>query len=127
MLDYNGNTAVYLLYAYARIHSIFRKIGKSTSESVDYSKFNITCKEERDLVRKIAQFTELMTRIQKDLHLHLLCEYAYELCTVFTSFYSVCKVQGDKCEYSRLIMCNMTQKILKQIFELLGIEAIERI
>lgn len=126
MLDPKGNTAVYLLYAYARICSIFRKaeVDPSTLKVED---LEITHPEERKLAVLILSLPDLMDLFLKDLAVHRLCEFCYDLSTQFSDFYRECRVVGSPEQNSRLILCHLTKKMLATVFDLVGIEPLERI
>lgn len=124
MLALNGNTAPYLQYAHARICSIFRKAG------IDANKFKanavITKPEEKDLMVKLMDFNQIVRAVASDLRPHLLCNYLYELSSVFSSFYDKCPVMScddEKVKNSRLSICNQTRKTLAAGLDLLGIVA----
>ena len=126
MLDPKGNTAVYLLYAYARICSIFRKAEVEAS-SLDASNLQVAHPKERELAVLLLTFPELMDAFHRDLAVHRLCEYCYDLSTTFSDFYRECRVVGSDEQESRLILCELTRKMLATVFNLVGIQALERI
>lgn len=64
-----GNTAVYLLYAYARICAIFRKAGVDPS-SLDIKKLKIEEPQERDLAVQMLRLYETINSCLEDLHIH---------------------------------------------------------
>mmetsp|Transcript_42975 Transcript_42975/g.108042 ORF Transcript_42975/g.108042 Transcript_42975/m.108042 type:complete len:586 (-) Transcript_42975:86-1843(-) len=126
MLDPKGNSAVFLFYAYARIRAIQRKSGIE-AESLAASELKVENPAERDLALKLLQFPDVIEAILEDLHLHRLCEYLWELCGVFTTFYTKNKVIGSPEMKSRLVLCEATRAVLAKAFDLLGFEPLERI
>lgn len=126
MLDPKGNTAVYMLYAYARICAIFRKAGIDPT-SLDSSVLQITEKAERDLSMTLLRFPEIIEQILGDFSCHHLCEFMYDLSQAFTEFYRLCRIVGHEQEKSRLVLCHATQRMLATCFHLLGIEPLPRI
>jgi len=126
MLDPKGDTAVYLLYAYARICSIFRKTNHEQGK-VDISTLELNEPAERDLALTLMKFPEVIHGFLQNLNIHPICELCYEITNKFTAFYRDCKVAGDPQQESRLVLCEATRVILKQLFTLLGIEPIEKI
>lgn len=126
MLANTGNTAVYLLYGYARMCGIQRKSGKDIKK-LDASKLRITHDAERDLLFGILRFPETIEKILADLHLHSLAEYMYELSGLLTNFYTNCKVVDSPEEESRLLIVEAVRKVMERCFFLLGIEPLERI
>ncbi|PFH32305.1 arginyl-tRNA synthetase family protein [Besnoitia besnoiti] len=126
MLDPKGNTAVYMLYAYARICAIFRKAGVDVS-SINPEELKIEEPAERKLAVTLAQFPDILASILEDLHIHRLAEYMYKVSGAFTDFYQSCKVLGGPQQNARLLLCEATRKILEISFHLLGIKPLERI
>ena len=128
MLSFEGNTAPYLLYAYTRIRSIFRKAG------IDESHLNGTVElvhtAERDLALKLNQFSETLDSVAREGLPHQLCGYLYELSSAFMKFYEACPVNkegvADDLRTSRLLLCSMTARVLKLGLGLLGIETVEQ-
>ncbi|EEQ97229.1 arginyl-tRNA synthetase, putative, partial [Perkinsus marinus ATCC 50983] len=129
MLDPKGNTAVFLLYAYARICSILRKANFDYHSGLDYSSEEvvITEEKERSLALEILRFAEVMQSVLSDLQCHRLCEYMWDLTNRFTAFYTECKVVGSDQERSRLLLCEATRRVLAQCFDILDITPLERI
>ncbi|MCO5613462.1 hypothetical protein L7F22_067739 [Adiantum nelumboides] len=127
MLDVRGNTAVYLLYAHARICSIFRKSGKDIDELKKVGTLRLVHENERLLGLHIIRFPEIIEDALRDLLPSTVCEYLYGLSEVFTKFYSTCKVVGSEEETSRLLLCEATAVIMRKCFELLGITPLYRL
>lgn len=133
MLALNGNTAPYLLYAYARIRSIFRKRDAGTSDGIEEfsnstAKCQITAEEEITLVKHLLNFGLVLEAVIGDHRPNYLCNYLYELAGHFTRFYENCPVlkAEEPKRQTRLIICELTSRVLKQGLELLGIETVEQ-
>lgn len=128
MLAFEGNTAPYLLYAYTRIKSIFRRAGVSETDLTG----NILVEEpsERDLALKLNQFSETIEQAAREGTPHVLCGYLYDLSGAFMSFYENCPVNkegvSEPVKSSRLQFCALTAHILKKGLDLLGIETVEQ-
>jgi len=125
MLAFDGNTAPYMLYAYARIKSIFRRA--ALDAEADYQ-LSINAPEERELALKLLQFAEVIDNLLLECYPNQLCLYLYELAGSFMSFYEACPVLKAEPQYkeSRLGLCQLTALTLRQGLELLGIETLER-
>ncbi len=126
MLSFEGNTAPYLLYAYARIRSIFRK----AAFNPDTNNYTITLNAPAEimLALKLLQFTETVETLAQDCLPNQLCLYLYELAGVYMKFYESCpvlKAEGAERE-SRLGLCHVTARTLHQGLELLGISTLEQ-
>lgn len=127
MLNDKGNTAVYLLYAHARICSIIRKSGKDIEELKREGKLLLETNDERKLGLHLLQFAEVVEEACTNLLPNVLCEYLYDLSEKFTSFYSECKVVGSAEEASRLLLCEATAVVMRKCFHLLGITPVYKI
>jgi arginyl-tRNA synthetase len=128
MLALQGNTAPYLQYAYARIQSIFRK---SETSNLQPSTFNIepAAPEEITLAKHLLNFGLTLEAVAEELRPNYLCNYLFELAGKFTSFYENCPVlkAGDAAtRASRLALCDLTARVLKQGLATLGIEVVEQ-
>jgi len=132
MLALQGNTAPYLQYAYARIKSIFRRgelhepqIRDSQSSSL---RMNLAAPEEIALAKHLLNFGLTLEAVADEYRPNFLCNYLYELAGKFTAFYENCPVlkADDATRASRLALCDLTARVLKQGLETLGIETVEQ-
>ncbi len=125
MLALNGNTAPYLQYAYARIQSIFRK---SEHFNLQPSTFNLISSEEIILAKHLLNFGLTLEAVAEEYRPNFLCNYLFELAGRFTAFYENCPVlKADEItRASRLALCDLTARVLKQGLEILGIEVLEQ-
>ncbi len=129
MLSLEGNTAPYMMYAYARIRSIGRKGGIDYATLPADTKILLTNEFERRLAKKILQFGEVFQVLVKDLAPNILTSYLFETAQTFSGFYRECPVlQADSPELkiSRLRLCDITARTIKLGLHLLGIETVER-
>ncbi|MBE9052171.1 arginine--tRNA ligase [Nostocales cyanobacterium LEGE 11386] len=131
MLDLKGNTAPYMLYAYARIQGISRKGGINFEELGDNVKILLQHETELALAKYLLQLDEVISTVEQDLLPNRLCEYLYELSKKFNQFYD--RNQGvrvleaeEPLRTSRLVLCDLTAKTLKLGLFLLGIPVLER-
>ncbi|XP_030952342.1 arginine--tRNA ligase, chloroplastic/mitochondrial-like isoform X2 [Quercus lobata] len=127
MLNDKGNTAVYLLYAHARICSIIRKSGKDIEELKSMGAIVLDHADERALGLHLLQFSEVVEEACTNLLPNVLCEYLYNLSEFFTTFYSNCQVVGSAEETSRLLLCEATATVMRKCFYLLGITPVYKI
>lgn len=129
MLALQGNTAPYLLYAYARIKSIFRKNEASSSPVTHHSSLVLVAPEEITLANHLLNFGITLEAVAEELRPNYLCNYLFELAGKFTSFYENCpvlKAEDAATRDSRLALCALTARVLKQGLETLGIETVEQ-
>ncbi|OKH33908.1 arginine--tRNA ligase [[Phormidium ambiguum] IAM M-71] len=128
MLSLQGNTAPYLLYAYARIRSIGRKGNIDFEQLQKDAQVLLQEDEELVLAKHLLQLSEVLRNIEQDLLPNRLCEYLYELSKKFNKFYEECDVlkAEESQRSSRLILCDITARTLKLGLSLLGIQVLER-
>jgi arginyl-tRNA synthetase len=126
MLDPKGNTAVYLLYAYARICSIMRQSGIDVSSLKATEELKLTQETERALALELLKFPDMVQSVLSDLFPHKLTDYMWELSNKFTAFYMECRVVDSPEMKSRLLLCLATKQVLAQCFYFLGIKPLEQ-
>lgn len=128
MLALQGNTAPYMLYAYARVQSISREGNIDFNQLDEGASVLLTEEAELVLSKCLLQLTEVIQDVERDLLPNRLCEYLYELSKKFNKFYETCPVlkSEDPIKTSRLILCDLTAKTLKLGLFLLGISVLER-
>jgi arginyl-tRNA synthetase len=126
MLKFEGNTAAFLLYAYVRIQSIQRKIGKDISSLMHNFSIHVNHPSEVDLAIHIRRFGEILHVFEKELAPHKLCEYLYQLAEYFNAFFRDCRVEGSEEETSRLLLCELTARILEKGLFILGLKTLDK-
>jgi arginyl-tRNA synthetase len=124
MLSFEGNTAPYLLYAYARIQSIFRKAGELDNKAP----LNLIEIAEKQLAVKLLQLAETIEVVAKDGTPNILCNYLFELAGNFMTFYEACPIlkAENEIKNSRLKLAKLTANTLETGLGLLGIDTLER-
>jgi arginyl-tRNA synthetase len=126
MLSFEGNTSLYMQYAYARIQSIFRKYGQDvTGELV------IGDTLEHRLAIMLLRFEDVLQRAAKDASPHQITTYLYDVVTLFMRFYEQNPILkegvGEATKMSRLQLANLTAKTIKQGLDILGIQVVEKL
>ncbi|MBA6353866.1 arginine--tRNA ligase [Colwellia sp. BRX9-1] len=128
MLSFEGATAPYLQYAYSRVQSIF---SKAKIEQVNFSAdITIIEPQEKALALKLLQLEEVLDAVISESMPNLLCNYLYELASLYMSFYEACPILKEGIDQdvkqSRLALCLSISKTLKQGLDILGIDVMER-
>ena len=126
MLSFEGATAPYLQYAYSRIQSIFTK-----AQVTQFSNnIKIIEPQEKALALKLLQLEDVIDAVISECTPNLLCNYLYELASLYMSFYEACPILKDDIaadiKESRLALCQLIAKTLKQGLDILGIDVMER-
>lgn len=127
MLNLKGNTAVYLLYAHARIAGIVRKSGRDVGALAANAEIALAHPAELALALHLAKFPEAVEDMLAELMPNRVTEYLYALSEAFNVFYQECKVIGDDAEDSRLLLCEATAVVMRACFGLLGIRPLYKI
>lgn len=128
ILSFEGNTAPYLQYSYARIQSILRKAAAEGKE-IDYSKkIKIENKQERALADHIATFPMVVLKAAESFKPNIIADYLFELSKKFNSFYNSCPIlnQEDDILYSRGLIAKVAGETIKEGLSLLGIKTLDR-
>jgi len=134
MLSFEGATAPYLQYAYSRIQSIFSKAKTANAgavlDSATIADINIIEPQEKALALKLLQLEDVIDAVISECTPNLLCNYLYELASLYMSFYEACPILkegiSDEVKASRLALCQLIAQTLKQGLDILGIEVMDR-
>jgi arginyl-tRNA synthetase len=124
MLAFEGNTGPYLQYAQARIQSIFRRGAVAVPPPGTPS---LRDPYERVLALALLTFPVALRETLDTYSPHKLCGYLFDVASAFTSFYENCRVlvDDDATRESRLLLSDITARVLRRGLGLLGIEAPE--
>lgn len=126
MLQFEGNTAAFVCYAYVRVQSIKRKTGVDIAQLQHTNHIKLTTPEEVDLALQTLQFAETIDNFVAELLPHRLTEYLYHLAEKFHVFFHNCRVEGTPDQNSRLLLCEAVAKVLAQGLNLLGLKPLEK-
>lgn len=125
LLAFDGNTGPYILNAYVRTRSLFRKAGL---DQVPGAAVNLTEPAELALGRKLLDFADSVFIAAEEYRPHYLCLYLFELATLFHKFWEACPVltADAATRDSRLVVSDLTSRTLRQGLNLLGIDVVEQ-
>jgi arginyl-tRNA synthetase len=130
MIALKGNTATYMQYAYARVRSVFRKGGVDLEPlRARRGAIRLEAPAERALGLNIVRFSEALQFTVADYRPNQLTTYLFELANAYSTFYERCpvlKAETAAIRDSRLLLCDLTARTLKQGLALLGIEVVEK-
>jgi len=126
MLSFDGNTSLYMQYAYARIQSIFRRYDAEVKGSIV-----IGDAAEHRLAVMLLRFEDVLDRVAADASPNQITTYLYELATLFMRFYEqnpILKGGIDEAtKMSRLQLADLTAKTIKQGLDILGIQVVNKL
>jgi arginyl-tRNA synthetase len=130
MLAMDGNTATYMQYAYARVRSIFRKGGESEKRfRSDPPPVKLDSPAERALALQLLRLPESLEAAATEYKPNLITSYLWDLAKAYSGFYDSCpvlKAETASLRQSRLLLCDLTARVIQKGLELLGIRTIER-
>ncbi len=126
MLSFDGNTALYMQYAYARISSIFKRYNQELN-----GKIVISDALEHRLALMILKFEDTLLKASENGYPHIITSYLYDLVTLFMKFYENNPILKDnidrETQISRLLLSKLTANTIKKSLEILGIEVVDKI
>ena len=118
MLAMNGNTATYMQYAYARVLSIFAKGGVDIEAlKQEVAEVSLAHAAERALALGLLQFSEALADTAAEYRPNLLTTYLFEVANRYSTFFEQCpvlKAPDEATRNSRLLLCDLTARTLKQ-------------
>jgi arginyl-tRNA synthetase len=129
MLAMNGNTATYMQYAYVRNRAIFRK-GFVDVETLrrDPPPVLLEQAEERALALQMLRFEEALASAAADYRPSQITSYLWDLAKTYNGFFANCKVlraETPELRQSRLLICDVTARVIQKALGLLGIQTVE--
>jgi arginyl-tRNA synthetase len=130
MMAMDGNTGTYMQYAYARNRSIFRKGGVDpVSLRTNPAPLILEKPEERALAAQLLRFEESLTFAAAEYKPSFVTTYLWDLAKTYSGFFQNCpvlKAGTPELRQSRLLLCDLTARVIQRGLDLLGIGAVER-
>lgn len=129
------NPVFYVQYGHARICSIFKEAGKKCSRLEDRELENgekklqlLKLKEERELIKKVLYFDDLLTIAARDYAPHYLTKYLQDIASCFHSYYNRNRIITENTDLTdaRLVMCLAVKNVIKDGLNILGVSAPEK-
>ena len=127
-IDFNGNTGPFIQYTYARIQSVLRKGGPTSSPSLigrGVNSSDTLNDKEVALIQRLTDYPATVKQAGEEFSPAVLCNYAYALAQEFNSFYhdySILNEADEQKKNLRLLLSAEVAKVLKHAMALLGIE-----
>jgi arginyl-tRNA synthetase len=130
MISLQGDTAAYLQYVYARNRSIFRKGGVDPGVlDPSAQELSLDHPSERALAIALLQFGEAVAQAAEEYKPNVLTRWLYDAADAYNGFFRDCRVlqaETDALRRSRLVLCELTARMIRRGLELLGIRVVER-
>lgn len=132
MVALTGNSAVYMLYAYARVRSIGRKAGIDFEALPADLPILLEHPSEIGLAKALLNFNSAVQQVAQELRPHYLTDYLYALSRAYSTFFDrntgvrVIDAEPEAVRLSRLRLCDLTARTLKLGLGLLGIQVVEQ-
>ena len=124
----NENPVYYIQYAHARICSIFRQADEAGLQLGEAPQLALLTEEcETELIKKIAEYPEVIARAARDYAPQQIARYSYDLAALFHSFYNKCRIMGVGAELgeARLALVQVTAHVIRHSLGILGVSAPE--
>lgn len=136
IVEFEGNTGAYLLYAYTRIAAILRRaeerrLGPEQWQGGDAALLGDPA--EADLIGVLGRLPDTIRTTAETLAVNLLAEFAYELATAFSQFYNRCPILNAQPPlepallHARLGVVAATAQVMRNLYGILGLELVERL
>ncbi|PCF52591.1 arginine--tRNA ligase [Staphylococcus delphini] len=123
MLAFEGDTALYIMYTYARMQSILRKSGyaNNAKESFQFEE-NMWA-----ILKHLKSYHEVLEIASVNYTPSSICRYTLQLCRHFNSYYNVERILGSENEKSKMKLLEIVSKNIEEAMQLLGIKLIKEI
>jgi arginyl-tRNA synthetase len=130
MLAMEGNTGTYMQYAYVRNRGIFRKGNEDVQRfRTDPPPVLLGQPQERALALQLLRFEDALTAAAADYQPNAITSYLWDLAKAYSGFFQNCpvlKAESPELRQSRLLLCELTARVIQQGLQLLGIRTVER-
>ncbi len=120
-LNFEGDSAPYIMYAYARACSVLSRARNSTGSSKEYNEY------EKNLIKAMYLYPYYLQNSVDFLRADIMAGYMLYLVKSFNEFYLNCPVIGNEEEQKRIGILKAFKRIMEDSSELLGIQLLEKI
>ena len=120
------NPLFYVQYAHARICSVLKKARKYKLKRINWDL--LSHPKEIELIKQIIRFPDIIQKCLRDYELQRIPNYAREVANAFHQFYEECRIIGENEDLtrSRLALVLATKIVLREVLNLMGISAPEK-
>ena len=127
--SFEGDTGPYILYTIVRIKSILNKYKENGGSLTLTTLQNATSASEKELMREVAKFNEVIENAANEIAPHMICAYIYDLANAFNHFYHETKILAEEDETKKnsfIALLVLTRDVLETCIDLLGFSSPER-
>ena len=124
-LSFEGKTGTYLLYTVTRINSIISKVGADDSQKIAFN--GVYTDIERELLLNILLTGEVIGRAINEKAPNYVCENAYQLASIFSSFYHDNHIMNEEDALKKetwISLSLLTRKLILKHLDILAIEPV---
>ncbi|MEG1267175.1 MAG: arginine--tRNA ligase, partial [Myroides sp.] len=128
-VDFNGNSGPFIQMCHARIQSILRKADFDYSTVISSGVEKSLHEKEKELIKNLAQFPEVIQQAAKTYSPALIANYTYDLVKEYNSFYQSVSILGEENQDKKVFRVQLSDKVgqtIKNAFSLLGIDVPNR-
>jgi arginyl-tRNA synthetase len=126
----DGNTATYMQYAYVRNRGILRKGDVDVASlRANPPPVSLPTGEERALALQLLRFHDALTAAAAEYKPSAITSYLWDLAKTYSGFFQNCpvlKAETPELRQSRLLLCDLTARVIQRGLDLLGIRTVER-
>ena len=123
MLSFEGDTALYVMYTYARIQSILRKSACTNGTAEDF-RFDDTM---WSILTHLKAYDEVLATAARHYTPSSICRYVLQLCRLFNNYYGVERILGSANEQSKVTLLKLIARQIEVAMDVLGISLVEEI
>lgn len=123
--NFTGNSAIYILYNYARINSILNKTNYELNDNI-----NLNNSLEKLIIKKLYDFKDIIKETVKTSESVILTKYLNDLCSLFSRYYeevNILKEEDTNIKNSRLLLLYSIKIVIENSCSILGINTIEKL
>ena len=127
--SFEGDTGPYILYTIVRIKSILNKYKENGGSLTLTTLQNATSVSEKELMREVAKFNEVIENAANEIAPHKICAYIYDLANAFNHFYHETKILTEEDETKKnsfIALLVLTRDVLETCIDLLGFSSPEK-
>lgn len=114
-VDFAGNTGPFIQYTYARIQSILRKADFDYSSVISSEVEKTLHEKEKELIKNLAQFPEVIQQAAKTYSPALIANYTYDLVKEYNSFYQSVSILGEENHDKKVFRVQLSDKDRKSV------------
>lgn len=122
--EFVGKTGIYAVYTTTRIKSLLNKVNVENQTLT-----NIPNQEVRDILVKLTELPKCLTASYQDASLNYICDFIYELSSLFNKFYGNYNISNEENEENKntyIALSKLVYNILSKLLNILAIDEVDK-